>query len=140
MQNESDTARNLKNMLVTLKFQKPPNNIAVDQLFSRVETKLSEVLKTVPPEFLGKPLIDVELSAKQWEKLADLQEEMRKEYTIRRDMLLKRLDVTVQSFLVRINIAKSEFPRFLAYTTLFSRYDFAISLFTVVRQDKAARD
>lgn len=92
-------------MLVTLKFQKPPNNISPDQLFSRLETKLSEVLKTVSSEILGKPLIDVELSTKQWEKLSKLQEEMHKEYTIRREMLLKRLDVTVQSFLVRIDIA-----------------------------------
>lgn len=96
-------------MLVTLKFQKPPNNISPDQLFSRVETKLSEVLKTVPPELLGKPLIDVELSSKQWEKLGNLQQEMHTEYTIRREMLLKRLDVTVQSFLVRIDVINA-FP------------------------------
>lgn len=97
--NESDTARHLKNMLVTLKFQKPPDNISPELLFSRLETKLSEVLKTVPSYHLDKPLINVELSAKQWEQLGKLQEEMHKEYTIRREMLLKRLDVTIQSFL-----------------------------------------
>jgi len=91
-------------MLVILKFQKPPDNISPDLLFSRLETKLSEVLKTVPPNHLDKPLIDVELSAKQWEKLGQLQEEMHKEYIVRREMLLKRLDVTVQSFLVRTNL------------------------------------
>ncbi|KYM98540.1 PREDICTED: protein FAM98A [Cyphomyrmex costatus] len=96
---ESDTARTLKNMLVTLKFQKPPDNISSELLFSRLETKLLEILKTVPPNYLDKPLIDVELSAKQWEKLGKLQEEMHKEYIIRRELLLKRLDVTVQSFL-----------------------------------------
>lgn len=117
LQNESDTAKNLKNMLVTLKFQKPPDNISPDQFFSRVETKLSQVLKTVPPELLGKPLIDVELSTKQWEKLANLQEEMQKEYTIRRDMLLKRLDVTVQSFLVRNKIVREKC--FLMYVNFF---------------------
>lgn len=90
-------------MLVTLKFQKPPDNISPDLLFSRLEAKLSEVLKTTPPEVLGKPLIEVELSSQQWDKLSELQEEMHKEHTIRRDMLLKRLDVTVQSFLVRID-------------------------------------
>lgn len=103
IQDESDTARDLKNMLVILKFQKPPDNISPELLFSKLETKLSEVLKTVPPHYLDKPLIDVELSTKQWEQLGKLQEEMHKEYTTRRDMLLKRLDVTVQSFLVRTN-------------------------------------
>lgn len=93
-------------MLVVLQFQKPPDNISPELLFSRLETKLSEVLKTVPSHHLGKPLIDVELSAKQWEQLGKLQEDMHKEYTIRRDMLLKRLDVTIQSFLVRTNALK----------------------------------
>ncbi|KAG5341253.1 FA98A protein, partial [Acromyrmex charruanus] len=105
---ESDTARTLKNMLVILKFQKPPDNISPDLLFSRLETKLSEVLKTVPPNHLDKPLIDVELSAKQWEKLGQLQEEMHKEYIVRREMLLKRLDVTVQSFLWSDRIKSQE--------------------------------
>lgn len=91
-------------MLVTLKFQKPPDNISPELLFSRLETKLSEVLKTVSTDHLGKPLIEIELSAKQWDELSKLQEEMHKEYTIRREMLLKRLDVTVQSFLVRITL------------------------------------
>lgn len=105
---ESDTARSLKNMLVTLKFQKPPDNILPELLFSRLETKLSEVLKTVSPDHLGKPLINVELSANQWNELSKLQEEMHKEYTIRRDMLLKRLDVTVQSFLWSDRIKSQE--------------------------------
>lgn len=94
----------MKNILVTLKFQKPPDNISPELLFSRLETKLSEVLKTVSTDHLGKPLIDIELSAKQWDELSKLQEEMHKEYTIRREMLLKRLDVTIQSFLVRITL------------------------------------
>lgn len=105
---ESDTARSLKNILVTLKFQKPPDNILPELLFSRLETKLSEILKTVSPDHLGKPLIDVELSANQWNELSKLQEEMHKEYTIRRDMLLKRLDVTVQSFLWSDRIKSQE--------------------------------
>lgn len=96
---ESDTARSLKNILVTLKFQKPSDDTSPEFLFSELETKLSEILKTVSTDHLGKPLIDVELSAKQWEELNKLQEAMHKEYTIRRQMLLKRLDVTVQSFL-----------------------------------------
>lgn len=105
---ETDTARSLKNILVTLKFQKPPDNITPEFLFSKLETKLSEVLKTVSTNHLGKPLIDIELSAKQWAELSKLQETMHKEYTIRRDMLLKRLDVTVQSFLWSDRIKSQE--------------------------------
>lgn len=100
-QDESDTARSLKNMLITLKLQKPPDNISPEAFFSKVEAQLSNVLNTVPSEHIGKSLIDFEMSQKQWRKLLEVRDKMQKEYSIRREMLLKRLDVTLQSFMVR---------------------------------------
>ncbi|XP_066587317.1 protein FAM98A [Prorops nasuta] len=97
--NESNTAKHLKDMLVALKFEKPPDTITPQVLFSRLETKLKEVINQVPPEVLSKPIAICEFSPAQWEKLSELQQELHKEYTIRREMLLKRLDVTIQSFL-----------------------------------------
>ncbi|KAG7206779.1 hypothetical protein KM043_000693 [Ampulex compressa] len=96
---ESETAKYLKDMLLALKFQKPPDDITSQLLFTKLETKLTEVIKSVPIELLGKPLIIGELSESQWQELGELQRDLQKEYTMRRDMLLKRLDVTVQSFL-----------------------------------------
>lgn len=60
--------------------------------------QLKEILKTVPSELLGKPLFIGKLSDKQWHTLGDIQSELHKEYCIRRELLLKRLDVTIQSF------------------------------------------
>lgn len=106
--NESDTARDLKNILITLKFQKPPDNITPDVLFSKLQSKLLEVLQTLPPDHLGKPLVDIELTGKEWLQLCDVQEMMHKQFIVRRKMLLKRLDVTVQSFLWSDRIKSEE--------------------------------
>lgn len=87
-------------MLIALKFQKPPDNISAEALFKKLEDKLKEITSSAPRELVGKALFVGELSPAQWEKLDKLQEDMNVEYKMRRDMLLKRLDVTVQSFLV----------------------------------------
>ncbi|XP_051158343.1 protein FAM98A [Leptopilina boulardi] len=96
---ETSTAKNLKNILVMLRFQKPPDNISAEILFNKVATKLQEVKAQVPPQLLSKPIFVGKLSNNQWQKLKELQSELQSEYTIRRELLLKRLDVTVQSFL-----------------------------------------
>lgn len=88
-------------MLVALQFGKPPDNISTEQLFNKLESKLKTIVSSASPDLLGKPLVIGELSPAQWEKLDQLQNDMMEEYKIRREMLLKRLDVTVQSFLVR---------------------------------------
>ena len=83
-----------------LRFQKPPDNITADLLFKKVEEKLKETISQVPPQLLSKPMFIGKLSNSQWDKLKQLQDELQSEYKMRREMLLKRLDVTVQSFLV----------------------------------------
>ncbi|XP_014211834.1 protein FAM98B isoform X2 [Copidosoma floridanum] len=95
---ESITAKCMREMLSALRFQKPPDNISPSVLFSKLQTKVADVMKQVPKELVGKPLFYGVLNSDQWEKLDKLHSEMNEEYTIRREMLLKRLDVTVQSF------------------------------------------
>lgn len=95
---ESPTAADLKGMIIALKFAKPPPNITAKQLFDKVENKIKEIIKILPANSLSKPLFTGKLSDKQWSVLANIQETMKKEYFLRREMLLKRLDVTVQSF------------------------------------------
>ncbi|EEC02016.1 conserved hypothetical protein [Ixodes scapularis] len=94
----SPTAKAMKGMLMTLGFGKPPPNITPAQLFSKTETKVRELLPKAGPDTLGKPLFQGGLTEKQWFALAKLQAQMQEEYRIRRETLIKRLDVTVQSF------------------------------------------
>ncbi|KOC59826.1 Protein FAM98A [Habropoda laboriosa] len=96
---ESGTAKDLKDMLIALNFEKPPDHITTEELFTRLEKKLTEVLKAAPTELIGQPLITHEFLETDWKDLQDIQEKLHDEYRIRRDMLLKRLDVTMQSFL-----------------------------------------
>ncbi|KAK1131501.1 hypothetical protein K0M31_017783 [Melipona bicolor] len=96
---ESDTAKDLKDMLIALNFERPPDDITTEKLFTRLHDKLTEVLKTAPSELVGQPLITHEFSEEDWNDLQHIQQELHDEYRMRRDMLLKRLDVTVQSFL-----------------------------------------
>ncbi|XP_018015523.1 protein FAM98B isoform X2 [Hyalella azteca] len=95
---ETSQAKDLKQLLVTLGFPKPPNNITPQQLFGKAHQKLTEVLKKAPPSLVGKPLFHETLSEKQWNMLQEIQDEMFQEYTMRRQMMIKRLDLTFQSF------------------------------------------
>ncbi|XP_021931473.1 protein FAM98A-like isoform X2 [Zootermopsis nevadensis] len=96
--NESSTASYLKTMLIALKFPKPPPNITPALLFGKVEEKMKKVLDKASAELVGKPLFVGVLSDKQWHQLSELQKELQDEYCMRQEMLIKRLDVTIQSF------------------------------------------
>ncbi|XP_037073659.1 protein FAM98A-like, partial [Pollicipes pollicipes] len=95
---ETPTAAALKRALLALNFPKPPAQITPAQLFSKVEQKLGEVVRAAPPALVGTPLWSGELSQQQWRHLERIASELQHEYRLRREMLLKRLDVTVQSF------------------------------------------
>lgn len=51
------------------------------------------------PGVISKPLLKARLSDKQWEQIMKINDILVREYTTRREMILKRLDVTIQSFL-----------------------------------------
>ncbi|KAG8278216.1 Protein fam98a [Homalodisca vitripennis] len=95
---ESSTAADLKNLLIALTFPKPPANITPEILFGKVLVKMKEITGKVTPARVGKPIFTGVLSDKQWHQIQELQTELHKEYRMRREMLLKRLDVTIQSF------------------------------------------
>lgn len=97
-QYESDTAKHMKFMLMALGFPKPPANINGFQLFSKIESKIKELISQ-NPDLVGKSLLKVRMSDKQWEQIHNINMVLAEEYKTRREMLLKRLDVTVQSFM-----------------------------------------
>ena len=64
----------------------------------KVYSKAAELLKSLPPNYLGKPLLRTNMSENQWKQIHRINEILFDEYKTRRELLLKRLDVTVQSF------------------------------------------
>ncbi|XP_017331207.2 protein FAM98A [Ictalurus punctatus] len=88
----------LKGICVALGMSKPPPNITMFQFFSGIEKKLKEALSKVPPNHAGAPLMIRTLGPLHWEKIEAINQSLVNEYEVRRKMLLKRLDVTVQSF------------------------------------------
>ncbi|KPP71239.1 protein FAM98B-like [Scleropages formosus] len=81
----------------TLKPSEPKGRSAVD-IFSAIESKMKLLLEDLPKEHIGKPALKVSLNPGQWAKLEQINSTLCAEYEYRRRMLIKRLDVTVQSF------------------------------------------
>ncbi|XP_052009973.1 protein FAM98A [Xyrauchen texanus] len=88
----------LKGICMALAMSKPPANITMFQFFSGIEKKLKEALSKVPPSHIGEPLLKKPLGPVHCEKIEAINQALVNEYEVRRKMLLKRLDVTVQSF------------------------------------------
>ena len=85
---------------MTLGFSRPPSDITANQLFNKMTSKIQEVLKTAPKGYPGPPLLQVQCTEEQWCQIHQLLTELNKDYKLRREMLLTRLDVTVLSFTV----------------------------------------
>merc|ERR1719322_2003073 len=86
----------LNSIRISLNMQEPPANIPVDSYLHFLKKKLSEML---PPSTKGNaPIIKKPLTTSQWKQLEIIHKTLTQEYTARREMLLKRLDVTIASF------------------------------------------
>ncbi|KAK2120064.1 hypothetical protein P7K49_001450 [Saguinus oedipus] len=95
---DSEVFQELKGICIALGMSKPPANITMFQFFSGIEKKLKETLAKVPPNHVGKPLLKKPMGPAHWEKIEAINQAIANEYEVRRKLLIKRLDVTVQSF------------------------------------------
>ena len=96
---ESPTAAALKRMLLALGFPKPPDNITPLQLWDKVAAKVTEITSKAPPALVGKPLMSKTcLTGDQWKLVETVVNGLEADYSLRRKMLLTRLDATIQSF------------------------------------------
>ncbi|KAI1237796.1 hypothetical protein IHE44_0013883 [Lamprotornis superbus] len=70
----------------------------IPPLLTSVEQKIKDILSKVKNNHVGKSLLTKPLSSDQVERLEKINDALCSEYECRRRMLMKRLDVTVQSF------------------------------------------
>lgn len=96
---ESSTAKALVGITKVLQLGKPPENIAPKALFDKVAFKLEEKVRECDPKRLRDPLIGRSvLNKSQWEQLDTISRDLENEYNKRRNVLITRLEVTIQSF------------------------------------------
>ncbi|KAG6465490.1 hypothetical protein O3G_MSEX015184 [Manduca sexta] len=95
---ESPTAKDLKDILIALKFNKPPPNITAEMLFSKLEAKLKDTIQKEGDQLVGKPLYNKALTDKDWKELETTFTDLFEEYRLRRETLITRLECTIQSF------------------------------------------
>ncbi|KAK6479103.1 protein FAM98B-like isoform X1 [Huso huso] len=94
---KSEVNLDLKAICKTLKLPEP-SSMTSSQLFPNIETKIKDILAKAPNNCVGKPIFKQTLTLDQWVKLEKINAMLSGEYECRRRMLIKRLDVTVQSF------------------------------------------
>ncbi|XP_043999727.1 protein FAM98B [Gambusia affinis] len=94
---ESPVQRELSAICETLTLPEPGGREAAE-FFSQVKNKVEHLLQELPKGSIGSPVFKKSLSSEQWEKLHGINTVLSSEYECRRRMLIKRLDVTVQSF------------------------------------------
>ncbi|XP_026155550.1 protein FAM98B isoform X2 [Mastacembelus armatus] len=96
-QQKSPVYQQLQAICETLNLPEPRAQDAAG-VFSQVQNKVDKVLIDLPNGSVGNPVLKKSLSNEQWEKLHNINRVLSSEYECRRRMLIKRLDVTVQSF------------------------------------------
>ncbi|KAJ8981702.1 hypothetical protein NQ317_003423 [Molorchus minor] len=97
---ETPEGADMRLILQTLRFPKPPPNISITTLFEKLCPTIPIVLNKAGADIVGDGIFKGFLSNKQWDILNDIQKDLNHEYKLRREMLLTRLDVTIQSFQV----------------------------------------
>ncbi|KAI1895302.1 hypothetical protein AGOR_G00104890 [Albula goreensis] len=94
---KSSTSLDLKLICRTLGLSESEYMDAAE-LFPLIETKINKILEEVPKQHIGKPVLRYPIDSKQWAELEKINAVLSTQYECRRRMLIKRLDVTVQSF------------------------------------------
>ncbi|XP_062296383.1 protein FAM98B [Scomber scombrus] len=96
-QDERPEFQELLKICQTLNLPEPRDQDAAG-VFSQIQDKVKKVLEDLPDGSIGNPVLKKSLSSEQWEKLHNINTALSSEYECRRRMLIKRLDVTIQSF------------------------------------------
>lgn len=97
---ESAAAAALRSILADLNLGQPAADVTAGQLFALIGRRVAETIPRADPKRMGPALFTPTqpLSDDQWATVAQFHRDLDAEYDLRRDMLITRLDVTVQSF------------------------------------------
>ncbi|KAM8703745.1 hypothetical protein ACLKA7_008386 [Drosophila subpalustris] len=97
---ESQLQEAVDQLTTDLQLGEVPKNINAKLLFERLNPKLEQRLKQTNNAIISEPLMRTNkpLSDAQWRLLEAMHKDLDSEYNLRRQMMLTRLEATVQSF------------------------------------------
>eukprot|EP00112_Aurelia_sp_Birch-Aquarium-sp1_P010161 Seg2184.1 transcript_id=Seg2184.1/GoldUCD/mRNA.D3Y31 product="Protein FAM98A" protein_id=Seg2184.1/GoldUCD/D3Y31 len=89
----------IHSIMKALELPPPAKDENVFKVFTNIEDKVRGVLSKLPQNYLGDALLQKRLSEQQWAEVEEINRVMSEEYYVRRQVLLKRIDLTIQSFM-----------------------------------------
>eukprot|EP00794_Sanderia_malayensis_P020536 gene20536-22555_t len=89
----------INEIMKALRLPPPSKDESIFKVFTSIENKITTNLSKLPRGYLTEPLLRKRLNEQQWTQVEQINHLMSDEYTVRRQMLLKRIDLTVQSFM-----------------------------------------
>lgn len=95
--NESEESKALRTILSLFNLSRQCSNNNVKEMIDHIESKTKELIGNLP-NGLAKSLFNFHLNEKQWEQLASINQSLFEDFLLRRELLMTRLDVTIQSF------------------------------------------
>lgn len=99
---ETEIARQLRLILMSLGVQRPPPDVTVAQIFEKITESLDGEFKkrniSIEDSLLFKSNRHAAIGAKIWAKLDELNQLLKQEYEIRKRTLITRSDCTIASF------------------------------------------
>jgi len=101
MDDGSEILKELDLIRQSLKMDSPPANVTTELYFKCLEQKLGTTVKKLAAandNVLSKPIVSKQLSPVYWKQIQAINDVFTQQYSIRKSMLLKRLDVTIDSF------------------------------------------
>ena len=99
---ETEIAKQLRLILMSLGVQRPPPDVTVEQIFNKITETVDDEFKkrniSIEESLLFKSNRQGAIGAKIWSKLDELNQLLKQEYEIRKRTLITRSDCTIASF------------------------------------------
>ncbi|KAK4475453.1 hypothetical protein MN116_002505 [Schistosoma mekongi] len=98
-EDDAEVLSDIHRTFTALGLKIPPNDSGPNVVYSSLQKGISESLSRCPPNYMGKAIIPLTgISDRQWSQISRIAALLQQQYASRQATLLKRLDVTVQSF------------------------------------------
>lgn len=100
--NETEIAKQLRLILMSLGISKPPPDVKIEQIFNKITESIDVEFKrkniTIENSLLFNNIRNGQINPKLWSKLDELNQALKQDYELRKRTLITRSDCTIASF------------------------------------------